>query len=353
MALKDNEPQSGTPDNAERADEPGARRGSERANRFAWKPGDFEIIKKGEPPPPSGQADPTARRNGVDLVVEDRRIFLFRGARSQTVNVCTPDNQRGRYQSVFRLPASIPIRVADIAKHTTLAGLEEMLIEHGGHDEGPRDAGRSTGTPRTAPTVPAVQLGDMWLNNAIRTTEIAIDALMWEFIEHPYLHRVEESLHARLFCILTAQPIFAYPLPIGSSGRFTQPIHREWPETVSRSEKGGRRDNFDFAILTREQLATATVEQFLGGRIAPSILIEMGLDYPLSHLRADHEMLVNSQVVAGFLVHFGRRYQRDLATEQYLLDSSRHHRTAYAHHAEDGTCTYKTLDGPVRQTRTL
>jgi hypothetical protein len=284
------------------------------------------------------------------MLVEQHRVFLVTGARSQTVNVCTPDNQRGRYQSVFRLPTSTPISEADIAKHTTLAALEEMLIDRGGRDEGPRDADLPTETPRTPPTVPAVQLGDTWLDNAIRTTEIAIDALVWEFIEHPYLHRVEESLHARLFGILAAQPIFAYPLPIGSSGRFTQPIHKEWPETVSRPEKDGRRGNFDLAILTREQLAAATVEQFLGGRIAPSIVIEMGLDYPLSHLRADHQKLVNSQVTAGFLVHFGRKHQRDIATEQYLLDASREHRTAYAHHAVDGTCTFKTLDGPVLQT---
>lgn len=78
----------------------------------------------------------------------------------------------------------------------------------------------------------------------------------------------------------------------------------------------------------------------------------MGLDYPLSHLRSDHEKLVNSRVTAGFLVHFGRKHQRDMATEQYLLDSSREHRTAYAHHAADGACTFKTLDGPVLQTRT-
>lgn len=173
------------------------------------------------------------------------------------------------------------------------------------HDEGPRDADTPTQTPRTPPTVPAVQLGDTWLDNAIRTTEIAIDALVWEFVEQPYLHRVEESLHARLFGILAAQPIFAYRLPIDGSGRCTQPIHMEWPEPISRPEMDGRRGNFDLAILTREQLA-ATIDQFLAGRIAPSIVIEMGLDYPLSHLRSDHEKLVNSQVTAGLLVHFGR-----------------------------------------------
>ena len=121
--------------------------------------------------------------------VEHRRIFLVKGARSQTVNVCTPDNQRGRYQNVFRLSASAPVSEADIASHTTLAALEEMLLERGGHDEGPRDADVPTETPRTPPTVPAVQLGDTWLDNAVRTTEIAIDALVWEFVEHPYLHR--------------------------------------------------------------------------------------------------------------------------------------------------------------------
>ena len=281
--------------------------------------------------------------------IEGCRIFLVTGSRSQTVNVCTPDNQRGRYQQVFRLPVSASVSETDVAAHVTLPSLEGMLLERGARDEGPRDAGGPVPqTPRVPPIVSAVQLGDTWLDDAIRTTEIAIDALVWDFVEHPYLHRVESSLHARLFGILAAHPIFAHPLPIGDSGRVTQPIHKEWPETVNRPEKAGR-GNFDLAILSREQLAAASVDQFLDGRIAASIVIEMGLDYPLSHLQADHEKLVNSEVIAGFLVHFGRKRPRDIATEQYLLDSGRVHRTAYAHHAPDGTCTFKTLDGPVRQ----
>ncbi len=285
------------------------------------------------------------------MFIENRQILLVHGARTQTVNVCTESNQRGRYQTVYRLPASPRIDESDLVGQSTLVSLDKFLLERGAQDEGPRDVGGSVvRTPRTPPSVPAVQLGDTWLDNAIRTTELAVDSLVWEFVEHPYLHRVEESLHARLYGILASQPMFAHPVPIGSSGRFTQPVHKEWPETVNRPGKNGR-GKFDLAILSREQLAAANVEQFVGGRIAASIVIEMGLDYPLSHLQADHDKLVNSGVVAGFLVHFERKRERDLAAEQYLLDSSREHRTAYAHHAADGTCTFKTLDGPVVQTR--
>src|SRR6185503_2121721 len=144
----------------------------------------------------------------------------------------------------------------------------------------PRNAGRP---PTVTPQIPATTSttphpDDACLARAVRTTGHAIDALVWEFVEHPYLHRVEHSLHTRLFDILVSHRIFGDSLPIGGSGRFTQPVHKEWPETVIRPDKNGR-GNFDLAILSPERVAAANVEQFRTGLISPSIVIEMGLDY--------------------------------------------------------------------------
>jgi hypothetical protein len=192
-------------------------------------------------------------------------------------------------------------------------------------------------------------LGEPWLATATRAVEVAIDALVWEFVEHPYLHRVEHSLHARLIAILTAHPLFSHLLPIGNTGRYTQPVHKEWPETIPREGKDGRRGNFDVAILSRDQLADATLEDFRDGRIPAAIVIEVGLDYGLDHLRNDHDKLVNSEVESGFLIHFSRAKPRNLNTEDYLLGAERAHRTAYAHHEPNGICTFKTLDGTTLQ----
>ena len=40
---------------------------------------------------------------------------------------------------------------------------------------------------------------DPWLPEARVLVEQAIDRLIQEFVETPYLHRVEHALHARLF----------------------------------------------------------------------------------------------------------------------------------------------------------
>jgi hypothetical protein len=299
--------------------------------------------------------------------IQNRRIFLNERHKSQTVSVCTLDNRQGDYEHVFRLIGQPYVSPSEVGARPTLDDLEAWLLQRGFRDEGPRpgmgNGERAAGavtrraavgvTRVAAPNVagiPAAMLGAPWLATATRVVEVAIDALVWEFVEHPYLHRVEHSLHARLISILAAHPLFSHLLPIGDTGRYTQPVHKEWPETIGRAEKDGRRGSFDLAILSRDQLAAATLEEFRQGRIAASIVIEIGLDYGLDHLRNDHDKLVNSEVEAGFLIHFSRAKPRDLATEEYLLSTKRAHRTAYAHHDSTGICTFKNLDGATLQT---
>ena len=81
-------------------------------------------------------------------------------------------------------------------------------------------------------------------------------------------------------------------------------MHKEWPETIRRPET--RRGNFDIAILPPVSLATADIQQFCDGRIAPPIVIEVGLDYGAGHLAKDQDKLLHSCVPNGYLLHLTR-----------------------------------------------
>ncbi len=303
------------------------------------------------------------------MYIDGRRVVIDQRSKSQTINICSDANRKGHYERTFRLFRGSFVTKAEVAARTDLNDLQTWLRDRRAEDEGPRvprnpgtghsatpiGQPRPTSGPAAAPepvvaTTPAVVLGEPWLAAATRVVEVAIDSLVWEFVEHPYLHRVEHSLHARLFGLLAANPLFHHLLMIGNTGQYTQPVHKEWPETINRDGKNGR-GNFDLAILNPEHVARATLEQFRQGRIAASIVIEVGLDYGLNHLSGDHEKLLNSRVESGFLIHFSRDKPRDVATEDYLLDIERAHRIAYAHHERSGVCAFKTLDGTTLQTR--
>jgi hypothetical protein len=99
-----------------------------------------------------------------------------------------------------------------------------------------------------------------------RTTELAVDALVWEFVEHPNLHRVEESLRARLYGIRASQPIWrrenrgADLRKLGHHSyrgvqyraiRYTQRL----AEAGAVASVGSKGDSFDCETLGRRQAA--------------------------------------------------------------------------------------------------
>src|SRR5471030_3282732 len=120
---------------------------------------------------------------------------------------------------------------------------------------------------------------DSWLQEAIQATERSIDALVREFLEAPYLHRVEHSLHMRLWDLLRSQSgDFAGTFHLGDDLAVTQLVHKEWPETFARPEKNNRRGNFDIVVLSPKLLAGCqTIEEFREGRLPAPIVVEMGL----------------------------------------------------------------------------
>lgn len=262
------------------------------------------------------------------LHIGGRLVILVHGAHSQTINVCTEANTRGHYEKVFRLRGQPEIFADDLGHLADLPALEAFAKEQGATEE--QVGTRGT---RLAALVPSPLENDAWVIDARSAVEFAITALIEEFIEHPYLHRVEHSVHARLFQLLAQQDVLSRTA-VMATGHTTQLIHKEWPEPYPRDNQGipGTRGLFDLAILAPQQVEAATLPQFRDGRIQPPLVIEVGLDYGLSHLQKDERTLLASGVVAPYLLHLNRLPVTDRGDVETLLDAAREPlRTAYAH----------------------
>lgn len=275
----------------------------------------------------------------------DRRVFLVDGQQTQTINVCDAGNRQGNYEVVYRIfrPNSFVTCEEVLANCRNLDELRDWLVSRRAVPEGgrvnrsqalgmpPVGAGDLVSSPPTRPAGTVEPPDDVWLSRARLVVELAIDQLVLEFLERPYLHRVEHSLHTRLATVLTAQPLLGHLVPIGDRLGITQLIHKEWPETLPREEKGNRRGNFDLAVLSPGILRQCpSLLHFRQGRLAAPLVIEMGLDYDYAHLNGDHAKLLNSCVPHGYLVHLAREAPRDSRAEQLILEPQGNIRTAYA-----------------------
>ena len=236
--------------------------------------------------------------------VDGRTVRVVTGQISQTVNVCTTANKLGDYEWIVRLMPGRFVERAEVEKYPDIEALVNWLeTERHGHVERRPTDETEVEEPRPEPR--SLDPEDkIWVERAMRITEICIDELVREFLELPYLHRVEHSIHTRLHAILSTQPHFARHFPLGQDGTVTQAIHKEWPETVSRGN--GRRGNFDLAILPPHLLRTSSPRSFATGRIVPPIVIEMGMNYDEGHLEDDADKLIHSSVQHGYLVHLLR-----------------------------------------------
>ncbi len=113
-------------------------------------------------------------------------------------------------------------------------------------------------------------------------------------------------------------------------------------------EKGNRRGNFDLVVLgpTTRRNESLSPKDFKQGLIKPGIVIEIGLDYDLDHLKKDHEKMRKSDVRRGYLIHFARptgdpqnRTELEQYIEKLMAEELRGHTEtisiAYAQVAED------------------
>lgn len=264
------------------------------------------------------------------LIVAGRRVFLRRGPKSQTVNVCTDAGVEGTYELKWRLPLDVDIEAAGLSSLADLDALEKWALSHRGQPEEP-----GTRRPLRVDRVGAPPADDAWTTAAAAAVDMAITALVTGFLEDPYLHRVEHSLHTLLHSLLKEQSTLRdVVVPIGSSGHRTQLVHKEWPETVPGTEgkSTGPRGLFDIAVLAPSQLAGASLKQFRGGHLDAPIAVEVGLDYGFDHLKQDHDKLLHSRVPVPYLLHLSRVAVTDRDRTEHLLRTAPVPlRTAYVH----------------------
>ena len=209
--------------------------------------------------------------------IAGRNIYIVTGITSQTVNVCSASNQRGEYEWIVRLAPTFFVNSDYVRSNNKIDGLIKWLkLERYGHIEKQPENGPLEGSYFLKSVSGSLELEEQaWVEHVIRLTETCIDELVWEFLEMPYLHRVEHSIHVRLYELLRTQPFLNRHFSL--EGRaLTQPIHKEWPETRPRPEKSNRRGNFDLAILSPVRLKRTSLKAFHNGLVEPSIVIEMG-----------------------------------------------------------------------------
>lgn len=293
--------------------------------------------------------------------VAGQPVKVVTAAKSQTVRVYRAATGGSECQHTIRIRPPATTQEELIARRfpSVDALLDYLTTTLGGQPE----VSDGNNTPRTpGTTVRRILRVRRWPRDHVElsawgmaardATERAINALVREFCQFPHHHRVEHSIHCRLFQLLAMQPELQVQLPF--SGGVTQPIHKEWPEFIPRPEKQkGNRGNFDLAILSPEIVAGATREDFRGGWIRPTIVIEVGLDYPLKHLLNDAKKLENSGVRDSYLIHLVRDDvpgNFDLL-ERHIAGSTV--KVAYARHTRAGfrlkTLADDTIMDGVRQ----
>jgi hypothetical protein len=286
--------------------------------------------------------------SGFRTKVAGRTVTVRTGRKSQTVNICTPRQVVGDYEAIYRLPIQSAIEdPGEIAEVATLAEFATWLMARNGVPEG-----SSTAHDKTDGLSPLVSapINDAWVSDTVPLVEDAIGSLVDRFVSAPYLHRVEHSFHAELISELRRRDKLRACVEIGASGLTTQLIHKEWPETVVRVDRGKtveRRGLFDIVVLAPAQFEEVTLEQFLQGRIEPPIVIEVGLDYGLKHIDGDIDKLLTSKVPHPYLIHLSRIGPRVKAVEDRIHEiatSAPRLQVAYVHHRTGGVAVKRLND---------
>ena len=168
------------------------------------------------------------------LQINGRRVFIVTRWISQTVNFCREGNARSEYEYILRLPISQKVAADDLVNFqlveeaiTWLVGNRGAAIERSPSLDADCDSFDSE--LKSEPPVVATDNEASWIQRARRLTELSIDELLLEFLDMPYLHRVEHSVHTRLCAILGGHPHFDRHVLLGGGLSLTQTIHKEWP----------------------------------------------------------------------------------------------------------------------------
>ena len=272
--------------------------------------------------------------------IDGRKVYVKNGPAKQTINVCNAQNEEGKYDFVIRCT---PTRhFSDDSLQSLGLNTVEALVEHLRNQQEcdvEREPDRRQHSDAERAHVEHVT--SQWDRLAVSIVSKAIDQLVLDFIEFPYLHRVEHSIHCELFRILKSHTVFATTYPMGH--RQTQCVHKEWPRRGTSA--GG---HIDLCILSPDDLRSCSYRDFRLGHLRPAIGIEIGLDYDLGHLSEDETKLMASESRMCFLVHLVREGVTDNfeAVERLLFQTSC--KTAYARITSDQVFVKLVDDVEVR-----
>ena len=239
----------------------------------------------------------------MSFYIDGRKIRIVTGTRSQTINVFVDNDTLGIYDPKLRITDPNKFVTEQLLEDKSFSSIEDMVAflqrEHGARLENMSQIGTSKLYQKVIP------IDEAWIENIIPEVEQAINAIIDEFIHLPYLHRVEHSIHCEIYRKLSNSRLLNQLIDFGTFT--TGAIHKEWPETRIRSGHG-RRGNFDLAILgpTKSYQNTITHLDLLCGLLEPAVVIEVGLDYGIDHLKNDVQKLRNSGVRYGYILHLAR-----------------------------------------------
>lgn len=297
-----------------------------------------------------------AKRRTRWVRVCGRRVKVVTQTKSQTVRICTEEGIHGQYEDPFyRFRGKskfIEKGAIEDKDFESLDSLRHYLKdERGGIPEMSKRAGKVSLTEHRSFE------GDEWVRAAVARVDGIVDDFIRAFVDHPYLHRVEHSLHCELYQMLCRDDVIGREVRMGDFA--TRLVHKEWPEFRPREGKR-RRGNSDLAVLSPNRLAGHSLYDFLDGRIEPPMVIEMGLNCDHKHLRDDLEKLLASEVSRGYLIHLVREtVAREAVVDDFdgiercLVGIEEEHeslRTGYAR-VSDRCVRFKLLGNPLIQTR--
>jgi hypothetical protein len=192
------------------------------------------------------------------FLVDGRKIKIVTGEKTQTVNVCDQTNEEGTYAHKLRIyDRELFVTAESLEAHhfPSVQDLINFLSQRPQTEV--EDEGEGTLDVFKKSSGPLFFVNEAWTEKIIPDVEQAINRLIDEFVQDPYLHRVEHSLHCQLYCHLVDSIELRKTETYGQIS--CRRVQKEWPETYPRlekgnqglpemdspSERGNRRGNFD------------------------------------------------------------------------------------------------------------
>jgi hypothetical protein len=287
-------------------------------------------------------------RKSFSEEIEGRKIIIHT-QRTQTIKICTSANSPKEYEKYYRIPANSILDDKILKdkinnKVKTLKELDDFIKNKlNGNREPKREQSRSTMISTSNYSINH----DSELRKIKNAVENSINKFIDEFIQFPYLHRVEHSIHTQLFYVMMKNPYLSQQVFMGDGKTKTSLVHKEWPWPLTNNAKRG---TFDFAVLTPEYLKKdcPNIHKFCDGHFCPPIIIEIGLNYGYSHLIKDKDKISKylKQGGSGYLIHLERERSENADTEKIIENVNiKGIKTAYAL-IVDKKIRYKYVNAP-------